>query len=94
VRQPSESPMNIANSIPRFPGVSFPDFAIAVPPLGSGLGGLHWSRVKVMIEAAFEEMPDVRVRLYEPKGSPERPRICRWAPPNQRLLWPRTNTGG
>lgn len=24
-----------------------------------------------MIEAAFEEMPDVLVKLYEPKGSPE-----------------------
>ncbi len=45
--------------------------SIAVPPLGSGLGGLQWSRVKAMIEAAFEEMPDVRVKLYEPKGSPK-----------------------
>jgi len=45
--------------------------SIAIPPLGSGLGGLQWRRVKAMIEAAFEEMPDVRVKLYEPKGSPE-----------------------
>jgi len=45
--------------------------SIAIPPLGSGLGGLQWPRVKAMIEAAFEEMPDVRVKLYEPKGSPE-----------------------
>jgi O-acetyl-ADP-ribose deacetylase (regulator of RNase III) len=45
--------------------------SIAVPPLGSGLGGLQWSRVKAMITAAFEEMPDVRVKLYEPKGSPD-----------------------
>ncbi|MFO8089687.1 MAG: macro domain-containing protein [Desulfatiglandaceae bacterium] len=45
--------------------------SIAIPPLGSGLGGLQWSRVKAMIEAAFEEMPDVRVKLYEPKGSPD-----------------------
>lgn len=45
--------------------------SIAVPPLGSGLGGLQWSRVKVMIEAAFEEIPDVLVKLYEPEGSPE-----------------------
>ena len=29
--------------------------SIAIPPLGSGLGGLKWSRVKTMIEAAFEE---------------------------------------
>jgi O-acetyl-ADP-ribose deacetylase (regulator of RNase III) len=45
--------------------------SIAVPPLGSGLGGLQWSRVKAMIKAAFEEMPDVLVKLYEPKGSQE-----------------------
>jgi O-acetyl-ADP-ribose deacetylase (regulator of RNase III) len=45
--------------------------SIAVPPLGSGLGGLQWSKVKRMIEAAFEEIPEVRVMLYEPKGSPD-----------------------
>jgi O-acetyl-ADP-ribose deacetylase (regulator of RNase III) len=45
--------------------------SIAIPPSGSGLGGLRWSWVKAMIEAAFEEMPDVRVKLYEPRGSPE-----------------------
>jgi O-acetyl-ADP-ribose deacetylase (regulator of RNase III) len=44
--------------------------SIAIPPLGSGLGGLQWSRVKTMIEAAFEEISDVQVKLYEPKGSP------------------------
>ena len=45
--------------------------SIAIPPLGSGLGGLQWGRVKAMIEAAFEEIPDVQVKLYEPKGSPD-----------------------
>ncbi|AOY57789.1 type II toxin-antitoxin system antitoxin DNA ADP-ribosyl glycohydrolase DarG [Desulfococcus multivorans] len=45
--------------------------SIAVPPLGSGLDGLQWSRVKATIEAAFEDMPDVLLALYEPKGSPE-----------------------
>ena len=44
---------------------------IAIPPLGSGLGGLQWGRVKDMIEAAFKGMTDVQVKLYEPKGSPE-----------------------
>jgi O-acetyl-ADP-ribose deacetylase (regulator of RNase III) len=43
--------------------------SIAIPPLGSGLGGLQWSRVRAMIEAAFNDMPDVRVKFYEPKGS-------------------------
>ena len=45
--------------------------SIAFPPLGAGLGGLQWSRVKGMIKTAFADMPDVRVKLYEPKGSPE-----------------------
>jgi O-acetyl-ADP-ribose deacetylase (regulator of RNase III) len=45
--------------------------SIAVPPLGSGLGGLQWSKVKKMIEAAFEDIPEVQVQLYEPKGSPD-----------------------
>lgn len=45
--------------------------SIAIPPLGSGLGGLQWGRVKAMIEAAFEEIPQVQVKLYEPKGSPD-----------------------
>ena len=44
--------------------------SIAIPPLGSGLGGLKWGRVKTMIEAAFKEFSDVQVKLYEPKGSP------------------------
>ena len=45
--------------------------SVAIPPLGSGLGGLQWGRVKGMIKAAFGDMPDVRVKLYEPKGSPD-----------------------
>ena len=45
--------------------------SIAIPPLGSGLGGLQWNRVRAMIEAAFEDMPDVKMKLYEPKGSPD-----------------------
>ncbi|MFH2067386.1 MAG: macro domain-containing protein [Pseudomonadota bacterium] len=45
--------------------------SIAIPPLGSGLGGLQWNRVKSMIEAAFEQLPDVQVKLYEPQGSPD-----------------------
>ncbi len=45
--------------------------SIAVPPLGSGLGGLQWGRVKGLIKTAFEDIPNVRVKLYEPAGSPE-----------------------
>lgn len=44
--------------------------SIAIPPLGCGLGGLAWSTVRPMIERAFEELPGVRVLLYEPAGAP------------------------
>jgi O-acetyl-ADP-ribose deacetylase (regulator of RNase III) len=37
--------------------------SIAIPPSGSGLGGLQWGRVKGMIEAASEDIPDVRVKF-------------------------------
>lgn len=45
--------------------------SIAVPPLGCGNGGLHWEQVQPLIEAAFAEVPDVRVLLYAPDGAPE-----------------------
>jgi O-acetyl-ADP-ribose deacetylase (regulator of RNase III) len=44
--------------------------SIAVPPLGCGLGGLDWRAVRPRIEAAFREMPEVRVLMYEPAGAP------------------------
>lgn len=42
--------------------------SIAVPPLGCGLGGLDWKKVRPMIEAAFVEAPDVHVLIFEPLG--------------------------
>lgn len=44
--------------------------SIAIPPLGSGLGGLDWAEVRPRIEAAMIDLPDVRVRVYEPMGAP------------------------
>lgn len=44
--------------------------SIAIPPLGSGLGGLDWSEVKQRIEVALMNLDDVRVVIYEPKGAP------------------------
>lgn len=44
--------------------------SIAVPPLGSGLGGLDWPEVKLRIEAALQPLSDVRIIIYEPKGAP------------------------
>lgn len=44
--------------------------SIAIPPLGSGLGGLDWVEVKPRIEAALQSMTDLRVTVYEPQGAP------------------------
>lgn len=49
--------------------------SVAIPPLGSGLGGLDWQQVKPRIEAAFADLADVHVLLYEPKGAPEAGRM-------------------
>lgn len=45
--------------------------SIAVPPLGCGNGGLDWADVRPLIESAFEVLPDVEVRLFEPAGAPD-----------------------
>lgn len=45
--------------------------SIAIPPLGCGLGGLDWNKVRPMIEQAFATLPGMRVLLFEPAGTPE-----------------------
>lgn len=45
--------------------------SIAIPPLGCGNGGLEWEQVRPLIVETFMELPDVRVLLYAPTGSPE-----------------------
>lgn len=44
---------------------------VALPPLGSGLGGLDWEDVRPRIEAALRDVTDLDVVVYEPKGAPE-----------------------
>jgi O-acetyl-ADP-ribose deacetylase (regulator of RNase III) len=44
--------------------------SVAIPPLGCGLGGLRWSDVKREIESAMEQVPDLRVLVFEPSGKP------------------------
>ena len=39
--------------------------SIAVPPLGSGLGGLDWQQVRPLIARVLEGLHDVRVVVYE-----------------------------
>lgn len=40
--------------------------SIAMPPLGSGLGGLNWRDVKTRIVAALSDVPGVQIVVYEP----------------------------
>ncbi len=51
--------------------------SIAIPPLGSGLGGLDWGIVRQRIEVAMMRLPDVQVLVYEPKGAPENDKMVR-----------------
>jgi O-acetyl-ADP-ribose deacetylase (regulator of RNase III) len=44
--------------------------SIAIPPLGSGLGGLRWQDVKKRIERALADLPNVQITVYEPSGAP------------------------
>jgi O-acetyl-ADP-ribose deacetylase (regulator of RNase III) len=44
--------------------------SIAVPPLGSGLGGLHWAEVRSRIVEALCGLDDVDVIIFEPNGAP------------------------
>lgn len=46
--------------------------SIAIPPLGSGLGGLDWKLVKHRIEAAVQVLTDVHIVIYEPSGPPKK----------------------
>lgn len=45
--------------------------SVAIPPLGSGLGGLQWSDVRPTIERALSALPDVKVIVFEPRGAPD-----------------------
>jgi O-acetyl-ADP-ribose deacetylase (regulator of RNase III) len=40
--------------------------SVALPPLGCGNGGLAWSSVRPLIEAAAQALPDVDVLVFEP----------------------------
>jgi len=43
--------------------------SIAIPPLGSGLGGLNWGDVRPRIEAALRDLPDLDVIVFEPNNA-------------------------
>jgi len=44
--------------------------SVAVPPLGCGFGGLAWDEVRPLILAALEAVPNIRVLVYPPDGTP------------------------
>lgn len=43
--------------------------SIAIPPLGSGLGGLDWSTVRQRIEKSLSDLDGVRVVIFEPTAT-------------------------
>ncbi|MCY3606228.1 MAG: macro domain-containing protein [Gammaproteobacteria bacterium] len=45
--------------------------SIAVPPLGSGLGGLEWSSVRKRIAAALSEIDGLDAVIFEPSEPPK-----------------------
>ena len=45
--------------------------SVAIPPLGSGLGGLQWSDVRRQIERALNVLQDVRIVVFEPREAPD-----------------------
>jgi len=45
--------------------------SIAVPPLGSGLGGLDWRDVRRRVESALGNLDGVHVLVFEPYAAPE-----------------------
>ena len=44
--------------------------SIAIPPLGSGLGGLNWADVRSRIEAVLRGFNDLQVIVFEPDTAP------------------------
>jgi O-acetyl-ADP-ribose deacetylase (regulator of RNase III) len=51
--------------------------SIALPPLGSGLGGLDWREVRPRIETALSSLGEVHVIVFEPHASTETPLAMR-----------------
>lgn len=44
--------------------------SVALPALGSGLGGLDWDAVDSLIQNSLSEFPDVEWRVYPPQNAP------------------------
>ncbi len=61
--------------------------SIAIPPLGAGLGGLAWADVRVRIERAMQDLPDVRTIVFKPHDAPDpvEPATARRVPGRQQI---------
>ncbi len=51
--------------------------SVAIPPLGSGLGGLDWQQIRARIDTILGEIDEVQIIVYEPEGAPEAGRMVR-----------------
>ena len=51
--------------------------SVAIPPLGSGLGGLRRPEVRNRMQAALEKLHDVEIVIFEPDGGTENKRANR-----------------
>ena len=50
--------------------------SIAIPPLGSGLGGLDWAQVRPRMAEALRGFDDLRIIIFEPQGAPAADRMA------------------
>ncbi|GEM90048.1 type II toxin-antitoxin system antitoxin DNA ADP-ribosyl glycohydrolase DarG [Oceanithermus desulfurans] len=55
--------------------------SLALPPLGSGLGGLDWKEVRPLIENALKDLRGVHIVVYEPLEKEPLPRSVRRGTP-------------
>lgn len=54
--------------------------SIAIPPLGSGLGGLDWHQVRLLIERELSDL-SIPVTVFEPHGPPDAEVMSRTSSP-------------
>ncbi len=55
--------------------------SIAIPPLGSGLGGLEWAEVRARIDGMVATLPAVRFVVFEPNNAQDAQRAAQLSAP-------------
>jgi len=51
--------------------------SIALPPVGCGLGGLDWSKVRAKIEEVLNKLSHVKIIVYKPGDAPNADKMVR-----------------